>query len=188
MLTIYLSDMTIVFNSSILLATRDYKRTADIKPFPTYSKSAADDFENDYAKIWKISIIVGTITGKSWKHWQKVVLSNFSFCHNVFKSRLLQMRQNASIGRKGLKWDCWNMFFKKRRERNSSSWAISLFLTMKNIFCKCINIVWLTVGVNPFRYTEDLWHIMPLQLTLKHCGNGRNLLKNEIFLHSPQCF
>ena len=31
-----------------------------------------------------------------------VVLSNFSFCHGVFKSCLLQMCQNASIGGKGL--------------------------------------------------------------------------------------
>ena len=29
-------------------------------------------------------------------------MSNFSFCHNVFKSHLLQMHQNASIGGKGL--------------------------------------------------------------------------------------
>ena len=37
--------------------------------------------------------------------WQKeklLVLGNFSFCHDVFKSRLLQMRLNVSIGEKGL--------------------------------------------------------------------------------------
>ena len=37
--------------------------------------------------------------------WQKeklLVLSNFSFCHNVFKSLLLRMCQNASISGKGL--------------------------------------------------------------------------------------
>ena len=28
--------------------------------------------------------------------------ANFSFCHNVFKSRLLQTREKASICRKGL--------------------------------------------------------------------------------------
>ena len=32
--------------------------------FPTYNKSAADDFKNVYSKIWKISIIVGLITNK----------------------------------------------------------------------------------------------------------------------------
>ena len=37
--------------------------------------------------------------------WQKenlLVLSNFFFCHNVFKSRLLQRRQEASVLGKGL--------------------------------------------------------------------------------------
>ena len=37
--------------------------------------------------------------------WQKEKLlasSNFSYCHNVFKSRLLQVRHNASIDRRGL--------------------------------------------------------------------------------------
>ena len=32
-----------------------------------------------------------------------LVLSNLSFCHDVFKSRLLQTRQSASICGKGLK-------------------------------------------------------------------------------------
>ena len=31
-----------------------------------------------------------------------LVLSNFYFCFDAFKSHLLQMRQNASIGGKGL--------------------------------------------------------------------------------------
>ena len=77
-----------------------------VEPFPTYSKSAADDFENVYLKIWKISISVGIIIeNKLITLWQKeklLVLSNFSLCHDVFKCRLLQMRQNASIGGKGL--------------------------------------------------------------------------------------
>ena len=37
--------------------------------------------------------------------WQKeklLFLSNFSFSHDVFKSCLLQMRQNAPIGGKGI--------------------------------------------------------------------------------------
>ena len=35
------------------------------KPFSTFNNSAADDFENVYSKIWKISIIEGKITEKS---------------------------------------------------------------------------------------------------------------------------
>ena len=50
--------------------------------------------------------------------WQKeklLVLSNFSFTHNVFKSRKLKLRQNASASRKGFiimnPWHCkgWNL-------------------------------------------------------------------------------
>ena len=58
-------------------------------------------------KMWKISSNKGIITEKKLKTlWQKeklLVLSNFFFFHNVFKSRLLQMRQNASTGGKGFK-------------------------------------------------------------------------------------
>ena len=32
------------------------------KAFPTYNKSAADDFENILAKSWEISIFKGTCT------------------------------------------------------------------------------------------------------------------------------
>ena len=50
-------------------------------------------------------MIVGIITEKKLKTlWQKeklFVLSNFLHCQNVFKSRLLQRLQNASIGGKG---------------------------------------------------------------------------------------
>ena len=39
--------------------------------FPTYSKSAADDFENIFAKLWKISInesiIIEQIFWQKWK-------------------------------------------------------------------------------------------------------------------------
>ena len=36
-----------------------------------------------------------------YNYWKKLFLSNFTFCHDVFKSRLLQMSQNASIVGKG---------------------------------------------------------------------------------------
>ena len=41
------------FRSGIIL----FKLTADIEPFPTYNKSSADDFENNWTKRWKISVI-----------------------------------------------------------------------------------------------------------------------------------
>ena len=69
-------------------------------PFPTYSKSAADDFEIVFSKIWKICIIVDIITEQSWIHCAK--RRKFSFYYYVFKRRLMQMHQNVSIGGKGL--------------------------------------------------------------------------------------
>ena len=64
------------------------------QPFPTYSKYAADNFKNVSLKIWKISKFVGIITEKKlktlWRKEKLLVLS--TFCHNSFKSRLLQMR------------------------------------------------------------------------------------------------
>ena len=39
--------------------------------FLTYNKSAADDFENIEAKIWKISKTAGLIAEKSLKHCGK---------------------------------------------------------------------------------------------------------------------
>ena len=52
--------------------------------------------------------------------WQKVkllIMSNFSFCQSVFKSRLLQMHLKESICWKGLKWlqnyIHWNRYFTK---------------------------------------------------------------------------
>ena len=57
-----------------------------VYPFPTYYKSAADDFKNVYSNICKISIIVGIITVKfEWQKGKLLVLSKFSFCHNVSK-------------------------------------------------------------------------------------------------------
>ena len=53
------------------------------KPFPTYSKSAADNFDNIVAK--------GLLS-----------MSNISLCHNVLKSRLWQRHQKSSVCGKGL--------------------------------------------------------------------------------------
>ena len=46
--------------------------------FPTYSKSTGDDFDHVYLKAWKISIIVGIITEKRWKHCGTVINGLFS--------------------------------------------------------------------------------------------------------------
>ena len=54
-----------------------------VNPFPAYENSAADDFERILSKNRKSLIIIN--------------LSNFFFGLFVFKSRLLQKRQKASI-------------------------------------------------------------------------------------------
>ena len=71
---------------------------AVIKPLPTYNKSAAEDFENIQAKVWKrlckykydYWIELKSIRQKEW--W----ISPFET--NVLKSHLLQMLQ-ISIGK-----------------------------------------------------------------------------------------
>ena len=77
-----------------------------VYPFPTYNKYAADNLENILAKSWEIFINKDTINDKSWKHCGKrrncSFMSNFFYCYNVFKSRLLQRHQKASICGKGI--------------------------------------------------------------------------------------
>ena len=69
------------------------------KPFPTYNKSALDDFENLCTKTWKITINENLIIKKSWKHcdkrrnclfWAISSFATFSkvVCCSCFKMRL----------------------------------------------------------------------------------------------------
>ena len=73
--------------------------------------------------------VEGILTNKKLKTlWQKeklLVLSNSSFCHDVFKSSLLKMRQNASIG-------VWQID-RQGRDPHVSQYNIywSLFFTIK---------------------------------------------------------
>ena len=64
-------------------------------------------------QLWKCHLkIMENLSNCSYNYrkklitmWQKeilIILSNFSFCHDVFKSCILQKCQNVSIGRKGL--------------------------------------------------------------------------------------
>ena len=57
-------------------------------PFPTYMKSAADDFEIIKTKIWKNhykwSFNSWLKLKTLWQQEKLLVLSNFSFPHNVF--------------------------------------------------------------------------------------------------------
>ena len=65
------------------------------------TSNSADDIKNILAKMNKNSIYKGFIIKIELKVlWQKeklLMMSNFSFCHNVFKSRLMQRLQKAYI-------------------------------------------------------------------------------------------
>ena len=65
-------------------------------PFPTYNKSAADDFENIQAKIWKISIKERIIFLLKRPEYLEAK-GDIAFATMHYKSHLLQMAQNASI-------------------------------------------------------------------------------------------
>ena len=62
-------------------------------PFPYTTKPAADDFEKIYSRSGKSVEMKEYLFKKKLKTlWLKeklLFLSNFSFCHNVFNSRLL---------------------------------------------------------------------------------------------------
>ena len=75
--------------------------------FPTYNKSAADDFESKHERVWKPPLNESTIIEKSWKHGVKRKNCSFwaisSFVNMFSKSSLLQRHQKASIWGKGLR-------------------------------------------------------------------------------------
>ena len=72
------------------------ERVKLLNPFPHTSKLQQTTFENIYSRSGKsVEMKVYLLKKKLKTLWQKkklLVLSNFSFCHDVFKSWLLQMR------------------------------------------------------------------------------------------------
>ena len=99
--------------------------------------------------------------------WQKeklLVLSNFSFCHNVFKSCLLQMLKNASSCGKRL---------------NNKSF-IMFFLTLIISFVRISEIY-------PFPTYRSF--LTPLELaSFENIVTKDEIAQNEPFLLWPQCF
>ena len=90
--------------------------------------------------MWNFSINESLIIKYSWKHCCKkgklVIMINFSFCHNVFKSRLLQMRQNVST-----RWEKVNTTF-------DLSEICEMCVPLSSL-SKCYKIVWsLTMRLN----------------------------------------
>ena len=76
------------------------------QPFPSYEDSAADVFKHILSKK-KISIIEWITYDWKWKTlWQEeklLIMSNFPFCHNVFKYDLLQSPKKTYVCEKGLR-------------------------------------------------------------------------------------
>ena len=60
-----------------------------------YRHSVSDSFENTYTKLLKSIYFIELKT--LWHKGKLLVLSNFPFCHNVFKSSLLQRHQKVYI-------------------------------------------------------------------------------------------
>ena len=96
-----------------------------IQPFPhtRYKKRTADCFENVLAKKESILMnyyLLNTVETLSQKV-KLLIMSNFSFCHNVFKSRLPLNCQHGSAGFNGLidyystklarSWPLWKDIF-----------------------------------------------------------------------------
>ena len=80
--------------------------TLDHRPLRVLIISVADDFEIISAKNikylhkWEFNNWIELKT--LWLKGKLLIMSNFPFCHNVFKSRLQHLRRNASASGKGL--------------------------------------------------------------------------------------
>ena len=101
----------IVFYFTNLLSIQKLEKHHDeqpsfINPFPHTTNLQQMTFENIYSRYGKSQEMIVTLLKKVESLWQKeklLIMSNFPFNHNVFKSRLLQTRQNASTSGKRLK-------------------------------------------------------------------------------------
>ena len=86
-----------------------------VNPFPTYDKSAADDFENIPTNIKKrffkrkynYKIVLKTL----WQMEKLLIMSNFSIYRNVSRSRLLQCQKAYICG----KWLNYELYRSCRR-------------------------------------------------------------------------
>ena len=123
--------------------------------------------------------------------WQKeklLILSNFFFCQNVFKSRLLQIRQKASTSGKGL------TLFSKYRVTLSDASAADDFRKHcgKSRNCSWWNYFWPycmndSHYVNPFPHKDAFWLLCSRWL-FENIVTKKEIAQTEQFLLLPQCF
>ena len=69
-------------------------------PFPTYNKSAAENFQNHFAILLKTLVNSSIIIELRYKHccnWRNCSSWAISYFATVFKNCWLQMRQNAKL-------------------------------------------------------------------------------------------
>ena len=71
-------------------------------PFPTFNKFAANNFWIILRRKYYYWKELKTL----WQIEKLLILNNFSFCQNVFKSHLLQSLQKASVCGEGFKHHC----------------------------------------------------------------------------------
>ena len=79
--------------------------SVQVYPFSTYNKSGADDFVHIQGNITNICNLKCSYYIEQKTFWQMeklLILSNNSYCHNVFKTRILKNRPNTSISWKGV--------------------------------------------------------------------------------------
>ena len=91
-----------IFHAIMPDHSRSFNIEKTLNPFP-HMTNLQQTTLNIFVKKWKISIIEWITNDLKWKTlWQKeklLIMSNFFFCYNVFKSRLLQ---KVSVWGKGL--------------------------------------------------------------------------------------
>ena len=85
------------------------------------------------SKFGEMGIQLYLIEWKTWWEKEKLfVTSNFSFCHNVFKSCLLLMHQNEYIWSKGLNDQSCGCYMKQSSLRTARSAGFVKVIPRKN--------------------------------------------------------
>ena len=110
---LYVYDINWTFQSRNILLTSLQQMTLEFQFAWPFARMLFQPFQQIW-RLWKCLLkSMKSLYNCRYNYWKKLktllqkekllVLSNLTFCHDVFKSRLLQKCQNASILGKGLR-------------------------------------------------------------------------------------
>ena len=93
-----------------------------------------------------------------WKKKNLLVLNNFYFCHNVFKSRLLQRLQKASICGKALIYSCLHISCNIREQMHFTLLTVLPFRVYNNVQLTSLKTSQIgTISINKRIFIKYSW-------------------------------